>query len=198
MGGGFVILLIIFLVIRTMKNIEKDNQKKAAQQQPPAQQRPVPVPERKGDPRFPDYYEEAPVLPKKPRIEPVEDPRFPVWQEYPAKKPAAPVSEEGSHSREGTTSMPRQRAVQTVEVRVETHVGRRHVLEASSVTGHAHTESSISGSKGACPPVAAPVLRETRQSEPQTAAVKLQFDQNNLASGLLYGEILGKPKALRR
>ena len=99
---------------------------------------------------------------------------------------------------------------------------RPHVVQPSRATGHAHTESSMTGFE-ACPPgadrplaerlaafkaakaaakdaprPAAPVGRETA---PRPAVLPAQapfrFDPAEARNGLIYAEILGKPKALR-
>ena len=99
---------------------------------------------------------------------------------------------------------------------------RPHVVQPSRATGHAHTESSMTGFE-ACPPgadrplaerldafkaakapakdaprPAAPVGRETA---PRPAVLPAQapfrFDPAEVRNGLIYAEILGKPKALR-
>jgi len=164
----------------------------------PAQKRPA-------DPRFPDYYD-APVRPEP--APPVvsasrESSIFPALEERPvkptSKKSPGMASFEGSASGEGTTKMPRKRAVQMVGDRLETPVGRRHALEASGITGHAHTESSMTGFSEPCPPAVQMPKRPLLYAE-QTpvSAAGLTFDRQSVVKGFLYGEILGKPKALRR
>ena len=121
---------------------------------------------------------------------------------------------------------------------------RPHVVQPSRATGHAHTESSMSGAEP-CPPdldrplsarraafkaakdaarraaegprregpppegprpegprpadamPAAPVVRSAASLR-AAAAAPFQFDPARVRDGLIYAEILGKPKALRR
>lgn len=120
---------------------------------------------------------------------------------------------------------PRQTAVPLMTMPQQ----RRHVLDTSTASGHAHTESSMTGFNDRCPPVVpipeqrpiaerlAAYKAEKRASEraaaytafaaePAPMAVDLdapaqsvfQFDPARAREGLLYAEILGKPKALRR
>lgn len=76
--------------------------------------------------------------------------------------------------------------------------GRRHTLEASSATGHAHMETSMTGlqSDAECP---AEPWSEAHGAPSYTFGTRgLSFDREAVVSGILYSEILGKPKALRR
>lgn len=82
------------------------------------------------------------------------------------------------------------------------HSTLRHALEASSVTGHAHTESSITGIEPECPPE----KPRSRFAAPETAAPvpsavsanAFTWNVNDVTRGLILSEILGKPKALRQ
>ena len=98
---------------------------------------------------------------------------------------------------EGTTLQQAATSVRSHDTTLQEVMGRRHTLEASSITGHAHTENGMSGPPEACPPVAQLV------KTPQLAAVKigpaaLMDDHNALAQAVIFSEIIGKPKALRR
>lgn len=99
---------------------------------------------------------------------------------------------------------------------------RPHVVQPSRATGHAHTESSMTGFE-ACPPGADRPLAERLAAfkaakaaakgaprpaapagggtAPQPAVLPAQapfrFDPAEARNGLIYAEILGKPKALR-
>ncbi|MDD3921388.1 MAG: hypothetical protein PHO41_09485 [Eubacteriales bacterium] len=78
--------------------------------------------------------------------------------------------------------------------------GRRHTLEASSVTGHAHAETSMTGleSDADCPTEPADAVRAGNAASYTFGARALSFDRDAVVNGILYAEILGKPKALRR
>jgi len=115
-----------------------------------------------------------------------------------------------------------------ISPRLSTPQQRRHTLEPSTRDGHAHTESSMSGFSDDCPPVKAPfetaplsdrlaaykaqkreaarhTVTETADTAPQvidlaaaSGNASFRFDPNRVREGLIYAEILGKPKALRR
>lgn len=72
----------------------------------------------------------------------------------------------------------------------------KHVVEASSVSGHAHEETSLTGVRAECEPEQA-----RRASAPATAApaagTPFHWDAGAVRSGVVMAEILGKPKALR-
>ena len=76
-----------------------------------------------------------------------------------------------------------------------------HVVQSTLEGGHTHTESSLTGEEP-CPPPKA-----VAQKQPETGkspAVNtgesplLTFQTNSVLQGVLYSEILGKPKALQR
>lgn len=105
---------------------------------------------------------------------------------------------------------------------------RPHVVQPSRATGHAHTESSMTGF-APCPPTAAatqtkdsparqarpgraPAMQSGRAAAPAPQAANaaprvlmlepsaqpaFAFDLQQVRNGLIYAEILGKPKALR-
>lgn len=86
--------------------------------------------------------------------------------------------------------------------RLEAPQGRRHTLESSLLTGHAHTESSIDGVYEECPPELAVAVDTTAVGEAQAISNgnslgQLLQNKNALAQGIVLYEILGKPKALR-
>ena len=76
------------------------------------------------------------------------------------------------------------------------HVHSKHVVAPSFYTGHAHEESSMTGSGLTCAPVE---VRKAPEKAPDVPSKKLEldFDGDSVLKGLLYAEILGKPKALR-
>lgn len=76
------------------------------------------------------------------------------------------------------------------------HVHSKHVVAPSFYTGHAHEESSMTGSGLTCASVE---VRNTPEKAPDAPDKKLEldFDGDSVVKGLIYAEILGKPKALR-
>ena len=73
-----------------------------------------------------------------------------------------------------------------------------HVVTSTLEGGHTHTESSMTGEE-ACPPPKAVVQKPAavQTPSPAPAGALLDFHPNNVVQGILYSEILGKPKALR-
>lgn len=75
-----------------------------------------------------------------------------------------------------------------------------HVVEASSISGHAHEETSMSGIAADCKPEP-----HKKRSAPATvpapaaaSASAFSWDPADARNGLILAEIMGKPKALRR
>lgn len=82
--------------------------------------------------------------------------------------------------------------------KAEPHAHSRHVVAPSFYSGHAHEEGSLLSDEARC--AAVEVRRapqETAKKEPALQEPKLAFDAQSVVQGFLYGEILGKPKALR-
>lgn len=71
-----------------------------------------------------------------------------------------------------------------------------HVVEATSLGGHTHTESSITGIEEECHtgPV---VKKQAAVKAPAAGQAAFQFDANQMRNAVLYSEILGKPRSLR-
>lgn len=96
----------------------------------------------------------------------------------------------------------------------------RHSVKPMTESTHAHTESSMSGIIESCPPEISDIqtaanaaynVPSAARLEVQSAAnaaynlpdaavqgKRFSFERGSVTQGLLYGEILGKPKALRR
>ena len=121
-----------------------------------------------------------------------------------------------------------QKSTEPSAPRMTTPQQRRHPLMPSRKTGHAHMETSMTGIEADCPPISAsanpseiPPLAdrlsaykaEKRRAEQAKAPVSkapevvdlaetkhasFSFDPARVREGLIYAEILGKPKALRR
>ncbi len=77
----------------------------------------------------------------------------------------------------------------------------RHIVTPSHETGHAHTESSITGISD-CAPDAQPLEFEHEDAYSgvgkSTQALKLDISRNAVLQGVIFSEILGKPRALKR
>ena len=74
-----------------------------------------------------------------------------------------------------------------------------HVVQSTLEGGHTHTESSMSGEEACPPPKPVPAKQPAPGKAPagNTGAL-LNFQTNSVLQGVLYAEILGKPKALQR
>lgn len=72
---------------------------------------------------------------------------------------------------------------------------RQHVVAPSRESGHAHQETSITGIKPDCP---APTPQKPMGAKPQPKpAYSFSFSGDEVVKGVIYAEILGKPKGLR-
>ncbi len=74
-----------------------------------------------------------------------------------------------------------------------------HVVTSTLEGGHTHTESSMTGEES-CPPPQATVPKHTEapKAPQESCGPLLNFKTNSVLQGILYAEILGKPKALQR
>ena len=74
-----------------------------------------------------------------------------------------------------------------------------HVVQSTLEGGHTHTESSMTGEE-ACPPPKAVAKKspEPPKAPAADAGALVSFQPNSVLQGILYAEILGKPKALQR
>ena len=75
-----------------------------------------------------------------------------------------------------------------------------HVVMSTLEGGHTHTESSMTGEE-TCPSPVMTASKQHQEIEPRPAVntkIPLSFQPNGVLQGVLYAEILGKPKSLRR
>lgn len=81
------------------------------------------------------------------------------------------------------------------------HTHSVHVVEPSFYGGHAHEENSMAGPGKDCEIVdirpQPAEERITSSVSPAQPPIRLDFGPDQVVNGLLYAEILGKPKALR-
>ena len=104
----------------------------------------------------------------------------------PIQSEMRPASVEGPTSRTQVSISSNLTEIQSTE---------QHRLSPSYRTGHAHQETSMSGFEENCPPTLSPAAAAAARQSAAPAA--FSWDQNAVLSGLIYSEILGKPKALR-
>ena len=73
-----------------------------------------------------------------------------------------------------------------------------HVVTSTLEGGHTHTESSMTGEEPCPPPTpAAQHPAAAVQTPAANAGTLLSFQTNSVLQGVLYSQILGKPKALQ-
>ncbi len=74
-----------------------------------------------------------------------------------------------------------------------------HVVTSTLEGGHTHTESSMTGEESCPPPKPAPQKPAAVTTTPEAnSGALLNLQTNSVLQGVLYAEILGKPKALQR
>ncbi len=101
-------------------------------------------------------------------------------------------------------SQPRKSAKQSVKStlkQIDASVGH-HNVEASSISGHSHQETSMTGIEEECAPISPASKGRSSTAPSSTASVPHvsfpKLDQKNLREGIILAEILGKPKSLKR
>ncbi len=121
----------------------------------------------------------------------------------PASKPAAPRQAIDTTLQKRVSEAPQTRTREAVGTRVHATSEKRHTLEASSLTGHAHTESSLTGIVEECPPKAPQTQPAQAPAFPRPgmpaadAPAPFNWNVSEVTRGLVLAEILGKPKALK-
>ena len=73
-----------------------------------------------------------------------------------------------------------------------------HVVTSTLEGGHTHTESSMTGEEFCPPSQVAAVRSKEEQPACESTGALLDFQANSVLQGVLYAEILGKPKSLQR
>ncbi len=187
-----VILGIIWVIISASQKKSKAAQNQAAQEAAKRQQILQNIEAQKAAAApYPPQPSAAPVRPT------VQPSRPPVQRPQPqVQRPQQPI--QSRHA-----SPIQARTAETISSNL-TQIGetKRHTLEASFVSGHAHEETSMTGVQRDCASSAGKVSVEAANSAaaPVTApisAMGLCFDAQAVRNGIIYAEILEKPKALR-
>lgn len=227
MNVGVIFIAIIYIavqVIATQQKKKKQAEQKARQMpqaeraQPASAPARTPVRPRQSSvfPGLEDLFPDVNAPASRPAPQKQQPRRMPADDRFPDLTPA-PKPKQGSLS--GTTSEglgtgrsmadrsgegkggAYQAAAQSVQP------GARHVVQAMTETSHRHVESSMTGIDPVCPPEAAAPTQAQQAQTKADAAYNLPiaagqrqfaFDRSSVVQGFLYGEILGKPKALRR
>ena len=106
------------------------------------------------------------------------------------------ASSEGSGSSEEGT--PAHRIETTLQTKGSTltqiRVDPEHIVKASSESGHAHEETSMTGIEKECAPDVKPAVAAGSNAGPESAFV---WDVSQARSGLILAEVLGPCLALR-
>lgn len=228
---GIVWIFILIAVFKFIGNAVSKSKQSAKDAENNArgttQERPVQVPPA----RHPDWRSTVPGMPYTQRQAPLSgstqppsygkkayDPRFPDYE--PQRKTniqreqAAALQQARANERlrrqEGAEWEPEQERQAGVPITstLQSYVpeatkGRRHELEASFITGHAHVEGGLEEDAAQyCPPAQTLIKTQPQKlhSDRPLAVQALQAltrDSDTLVHGVLMLEILGKPKALR-
>ncbi|MDO5112558.1 MAG: hypothetical protein Q4E65_09645 [Clostridia bacterium] len=226
MNIGVIFIAVIYIAVQILATNQKKKReaeqkaRQAPQAERPAQaradERTPAVPQRRSAfPGFDDIFPDvgnapAPAKPKpKAPVRPPVDDRFPDLTPAPKRGSLQGRSSEGF----GTgRSMPNSAAegkhttyTPTISQSVQTDAV--HTVQAMTESDHYHIESSMTGIAPPCAPEIAPPTQAQQAQTSADAAYNLPvaaglrhfaFDRTSVVQGLLYGEILGKPKALRR
>lgn len=189
-----VILVVAWVVISAIGNKKKQQaraeaEKQAAEKQAAARPAPQPPPQARPaapfSPYFPDVQAEGPVppAPGMPQARGMQPPPRPVQQ-----KPM----------REGMQAAPVTRMQQgPASSLTELHQTERHTLTPSGKTGHAHQETSMTGFEPDCPPEKTP-RRTALGTDAYAGMPAFTWKPDAVLNGMVYAEILARPKALRR
>ena len=167
----FIILIVLVGILTSIAS--KKNQAKAKQQKTAAQQREA-VPPKPAAARGAQNRTSSPVSSAAPSKFPTPGP----------SRPAA-ASAQKSQAKQAASygGTPRY----------------THVVQSTLEGGHTHTESSMSGEEACPPPKPVPAKQPAPGKAPaENTGALLNFQTNSVLQGVLYAEILGKPKALQR
>lgn len=77
------------------------------------------------------------------------------------------------------------------------NVSADHEVAPSSISGHAHEETSMNGINASCPPDQAPTVQVALAPSSSSAESAFVWDPANVRSGLVLAEILGPCVAMR-
>jgi len=194
-----IIIFIVVMIVNAKKQKEEAERRRqrAAQQTFPGQnQAPGPKP-----PYPPQASQTARPVQQgmPPRQAPAGDPRFPEYRQpdrrYAVPVPPAPAvrgASEGGADGEATASESRQNTL------MEPRISTLHLVRPATESVHSHEESSMAGILE-CPPERAGSADEGTSPAPRHRIFPaFHWSGDQLAAGIIYAEILGKPKALRR
>ncbi len=188
MQGIWIIIVIVWIVIPIIAKKRQQQAKEQAARERAARQRAAQAAAQK------QVETAAPMrtTPLAPRVHPSS-------MHMPAFEGTASVegtgSLEGTGSREGTASREEGTAKHTIASKLrELNQTPQHVVSASSISGHAHQETSMTGIRPDCPPDATPAVTPVTPVASDSAFV---WDQTQALNGIVLSEILGPCLAMR-
>lgn len=116
-----------------------------------------------------------------------------VFKKGPSRQAQGRVNRPEEPEKDAFDSIHGDRGRVTPPTPITSYAPTRHTVTPSTRTGHAHMETSMSMSENmVCPPV----------GRVEVVTVPLQtysmLDLNEAAKAIVFGEVLAKPKALRR
>ncbi len=199
MSGSFILFLILMVGVNLLSQSQKKKQKEAQRRQA-AQQAAASM-------------DAAPAAPK-PRKMPAlpKDDRFPELSPRESRPSPGKPADAGAQGRGRSGSM-RAASLEGIgsggSLKGAPETKLHHTVKPFTESAHAHVESSITGISADCPPdalqgaeVSAAAAGANEAYSIRTAdnadARRFAFDQGSIRQGFLYGELLGRPKALRR
>lgn len=201
MDALFIVALIIYTIIGVTAKKKKTEQKAAAQElRRRAARAAEETPPVESEPSSPaaSFDKYPPLVINRPASE---EKRVPQERNAPQLK-KAPSSRMQAAPVSRSTTTPETRMHTSINTQLtEISATSRHSLEASSITGHAHEETSMSGLEEDC--ASTTDRKRVLSSAPAIVSLggggmRLSMDVNAVRSAIIYSEILGKPKALRR
>lgn len=193
----FILVAIVWVVIGAAGNKKKqqaraeaEKQAAAQRQQPASAAPPQPRPAAPFSPYFPDAQRPAPQ-PARPASQPQRP--APTQAMSQPRMQQVPASRMQQGMQEGPASRMQTGPASTLTELKQT---QRHTLVPSDRSGHAHQETSMTGFEPDCPPEtrAAAVSAASRAYAGMPA---FSWNPNAVLNGMVYAEILSKPKALR-
>lgn len=191
-----IILAVIVWIVSSAVSKKKKREAEATRQQ--AQQETAAP--RQGAAPQPQYKPAPHPQQERPQqqVQPVFDPYYSAAEQtvpvpHPAQHTGAPTRMAGPVQARVRQSMTSQLT------QIQQSAGS-HVIEASSISGHAHEESSLTGITQDCGPA---TVRPWANQQPGTVPATTSpsafcWNSKDVRNGLVLAEILGKPKALRK
>jgi hypothetical protein len=187
MEGIWIIIAIVWIILPIIAKKKKQQAQEQAARERAARQRAAEAAAQK--------QAEATVKPMRttPLAPTVRPAALPVFEGAPSVEGTG--SSEGTGSHEGTASHHEGTAKHTIASKLrELNQSPQHVVSASSISGHAHQETSMTGIRPDCPPDVRPAASVVVPVAAESAFV---WDQTQALNGIVLSEILGPCLAMR-